>query len=211
MDDNLLRFADDKKFVFIDCETLNLCLHGFRNEPWQIAMIERVGNKIVKKHDLYLDWDSGLKISDGAARVTRFSQYAFDQKKKPACDEMKIVLEALQGADYIAGHNLLGFDVYLLRIAFQRCGLPWKFMMPKIVDTLAFMKGVRMESKISKDEDLLSYQFKQINTVKRLKCSLGALGKEFEIDHDYAGLHNALNDLELNIKVWDKIKYRIQT
>ena len=35
------------------------------------------------------------------------------------------------------------------------------------------------------------------------------MGEEFGIEHDYDKLHDALVDLELNIKVWDKIKYQI--
>ena len=41
------------------------------------------------------------------------------------------------------------------------------------------------------------------------KNSLSALGKEFEIEHDYKSLHNALVDLQLNIKVWDKLKWKV--
>ena len=44
---------------------------------------------------------------------------------------------------------------------------------------------------------------------KGLKTSLGALGKSYLIDHDYEKLHDALVDLELNSKVWDKIKLQI--
>ena len=44
---------------------------------------------------------------------------------------------------------------------------------------------------------------------KGLRTSLGALGKSNNIQHDYANLHDALVDLELNIKVWDKLKYQI--
>jgi len=212
MDDHLLRFAKDKKFTFIDCETFNLCLNECNNLPWQIAMIETVGaEKITEKHDLYIDWDTDLRISEEAKKITRFSQTKFDERKKPADACMNKVYEVLKNSDYIVGHNLLGFDVYILRIAFSKVGLDWKFMMPKILDTLALMKGIRLESKYSKDVDLLAYQYKQIHTIKKnLKCSLGVLGKEFDINHNYDNLHDALVDLELNLKVWNKIKYLIE-
>lgn len=212
MDDHLLRFAKDKKFTFIDCETFNLCLNEFNNLPWQIAMIETLGaEKIVEKHDLYLGWETDLKISEEAKRITRFSDEKFNLKKTSAEECVNKTYEILKNSDYIVGHNLLGFDVYLLRIAFKKFGLDWKFMMPKILDTFALMKGVRLESKYKNGTNLLAYQYKQVHTIKsKLKCSLGALGKEFDIDHNYDALHDALVDLELNLKVWNKIKYLIE-
>ena len=48
MDSHLLRFKDDKLFVFIDFETENLCLNFDHNIPWQMAMLKSRGGK---KHD----------------------------------------------------------------------------------------------------------------------------------------------------------------
>ena len=45
---------------------------------------------------------------------------------------------------------------------------------------------------------------------KWIKSSLTFLGKEFDIDHDYEKLHNAIVDLELNLKVWNRLKYSLQ-
>jgi hypothetical protein len=35
------------------------------------------------------------------------------------------------------------------------------------------------------------------------------LGKEFSIEHEYDRLHDAIIDLKLNLKVWNKLKYMI--
>ena len=45
MDDHLLRYKEDTEYVFIDCETENLCLNREFNLPWQIGMIKVKGNK----------------------------------------------------------------------------------------------------------------------------------------------------------------------
>ena len=45
MDDHLLRFQEDTEYVFLDCETENLCLNREHNLPWQIGMIKMRGNK----------------------------------------------------------------------------------------------------------------------------------------------------------------------
>jgi len=36
------------------------------------------------------------------------------------------------------------------------------------------------------------------------------LGKENGIEHDYESLHDAINDLDLNLKVWNKLKWQIE-
>ena len=57
---------------------------------------------------------------------------------------------------------------------------------------------------------MLDFQIKMLNFRKKgMRTALGALGKSHGIQHDYAKLHDALVDLELNIKVWDKLKYQI--
>ena len=49
------------------------------------------------------------------------------------------------------------------------------------------------------------------NLIKKgVRTNLKALGKFYDIDHDYENLHNALVDLELNIKVWDKLKVQFE-
>ena len=68
-------------------------------------------------------------------------------------------------------------------------------------------RGVKFNEKFKPDTDFLEYQFRlNDKRVKGVKTNLQALGKEFRIEHDYDNLHNALIDLELNIKVWNELK-----
>jgi len=60
-------------------------------------------------------------------------------------------------------------------------------------------------------ESLIEYQYKLLHTYKKgIKTNLTALGKDYTIDHDYENLHNAIVDLELNLKVWNKIKFQVE-
>ena len=43
-----------------------------------------------------------------------------------------------------------------------------------------------------------------------VRTTLKAMGESFDIPHDYDKLHNALVDLELNVKVWDKLKWKFE-
>jgi len=57
----------------------------------------------------------------------------------------------------------------------------------------------------------LEYQYKIMHTRRKgVRTSLAYLGKEFKIEHDHSKLHDALVDLELNLKVWNQLKYQIE-
>ena len=81
MDNHLIRFQK-KKFLFMDFETFNVCLSDQFNLPWQVAtiLIETIENdkgqvKAVERgrQDLYLKWNTDLKISKEAKRITKYS------------------------------------------------------------------------------------------------------------------------------------------
>jgi hypothetical protein len=60
-------------------------------------------------------------------------------------------------------------------------------------------------------ESLIEYQYKIYHTKrKNVRSSLSVLGKENGIEHDYEKLHDAINDLDLNLKVWNKLKWQIE-
>lgn len=210
MDEHLLRFDKEKTYVFIDCETLNLCLNSCHNLPWQIGMIKVIGGKIVDQKDIYIKWDTDLKISDDAARITRYDQKKIDRLGVKPEEIFATVEDWLDSSDYIMGHNTLGFDVYLIKDYYKFMGKSCEHLYPKFIDTNAIAKGIKMGIPYKAGDDLLEYQYKAYHTIKKgVKTNLTALGKEFEIDVDYNNLHDAVNDLILNIKVWDKLKWQI--
>ena len=82
-----------------------------------------------------------------------------------------------------------------------------------MLDTNCIARAEKFNVPYDRDsyDSLLEYQYKLLNKRKKgVKTNLTALGKEFEINHDYDKLHNALVDLELNIKVWDKLKWKVE-
>ena len=48
------------------------------------------------------------------------------------------------------------------------------------------------------------------NEIINVKSWMSLGDSNYEIDHDYDKLHNALVDLELNLKVWNKLKWEIE-
>lgn len=210
MDEHLLRYDKSKKYLFLDCETYNLCLNKCGNLPWQISFIEVRGEEILKKHDYYIKWNNDLQISERAKEITRFNEKEYLRLAVSAEEMEPILTRSIKECDYVVGHNLLGFDLYVLRAFYQTLGKDWDFFSDKIIDTLALARAIKLNIAIPENSNLQLFNYKLLNKkIKNLKTSLGVFGKELGIEHDYANLHNAICDLELNIKVWNKIKWMI--
>ena len=211
MDEHLLRFDKEKEYVFIDCETLNLCLHYCHNLPWQIAMIKAKGDKKTAEKDFFIKWDTKLKISADAARITRFNPKVIEKHGVPPEEIFPTMEDWLDNADYIVGHNILGFDIYLIKEYYKMMGKTIDHLYKKIIDTHSVAKGYKLGIPYNQDDCFLEYQYAAAHKKKKgVKTSLLALGKEFEIEHEYGKLHNALVDLELNLKVWNKLKWNVE-
>ena len=211
MDEHLLRFRKDKNLVFIDCETYNLCLNFCHNVTWQVSMLETDGTKKTDERDYYIKWDTDFKISDDAKRITRYDDNFVQENGKTLKQTLPTIQKWLDKADYIVGHNILGFDIYLIKELYKLHGEDYKPLVPKIIDTNCIARGIKMEIPYRAGEDFTEYQYRIYNTRRKgIRSNLTALGKEFGIDHDYANLHNALVDLDLNLKVWNKLKYSLE-
>ena len=213
MDGHLIRFDKKVKYSFIDLETFNLCLTTEYNEPWQTAIINVTGEEITSRHDLISKWTPKpyLFIKPEIARMNHHSDDRIERDGIYPEDALDIIEESLRACDYIVGHNILGFDVYLIRDYFRHYGREWKWIMPKIIDTRAVAQGIKTNYKYDSKENFLNYQYKLINTrVRGVKTQLKILAKENDIEFDENKLHDALYDLEINLKVWNKLKYQIE-
>jgi hypothetical protein len=214
MDGHLLRFRTDVRYAFVDLETFNLCLHFQQNRPWQVGVLDVVGEKIVGAHDVRVVWPDAphLKVGREAAIITRFDEahhLTLAVNPKPAFDRFWPILKK---ADYIVMHNGLKFDLYLLKGYAEMMGVDWKWIVPKIIDTKAIAQGYKLNYQYNaKKEPLIEYQYRMANNFARgVKTRLEVLGKEFEIEHNYDLLHDAIVDLELNLKVWNRLKTLVE-
>lgn len=210
MKKKLLRFEKDKTIVFIDCETFNLCLNFAHNLPWQISMLKVQGDHIQSSKDFYIKWDTHLKIGKEAARITRYSDKKMERLGIAPEEAYPTIKDWLDNADYIIGHNILGFDLYLIKGLYEYMGHDYTPLVEKMIDTNCIARGIKSGMDYAPEDDFLEYQYKMVNKrIKGVRTSLTALGKEYELEHDYDKLHNALVDLELNLKLWNKLKWQI--
>ena len=176
-------------------------------------MIKVRGKKIISEKDFYLKWDTDLKISDEAAKITRNNQTTINEKGLHPKEVFPTIQDWLDNADYIIGHNVLGFDIYLIKGYYEYMSQDYNHLTEKIIDTNCLARADKFNMPYSENayESLLEYQYRLLGKRKKgVRTNLTALGKEYSIDHDYNNLHNALVDLKLNIKVWEKLKWKVE-
>lgn len=214
MFEDLLRFDQQKTYALIDFETYNLCLNFCQNRPWQLGIILVRGDNIIESKDLIINWtkETDLEISAEAARITRYDHKKVLEKGISPKEAWEIAEPYLNNADFIMGHNILNFDTYLLKGYAEYLNRPWKHYIPKMIDTRSLIQGVKLGIPFNREKDnLIEYQYRMSNkVVKGVKTNLTAVAKEYSIEHDYAMLHDALCDLALNLKVWQKLKFQIE-
>jgi hypothetical protein len=214
MEENLVRFDKKIKILFIDFETSNLCLSSRFNLPWQMALLKVTGGEADGGGESVLvNWGEEFKFSKGALEMAHsFCKDKMQKEGLKPIDAFNKLSDALSDADAIAGHNILGFDIYMIKGMYEKMGrkLPNILGKKKIFDTLALAKGYFNNIPIQKNENPVSYQYKMINNIIRgSKTSLSKVAESFNIEYDQGMLHDALYDLNLNLKVWNKLKYQI--
>jgi DNA polymerase III epsilon subunit-like protein len=203
MDESLLRFDKNQKYLVFDTETEGLNL--IRSRPWQVAWLVVEGGKILEKHDMFLDWPN-LDVSAGAAKITGFTMKEYNKRKESPRKVWEKFSKNLYDKDtFIVGQNLLGFDVYMVNIWRELMKLEADYSyVERIIDTRALAVAIAKDIPVDKD-DFISWQYRLINHRERkLKTSQAFLLKKYNIDHDPKRLHDALYDIEMNFKVFRK-------
>jgi DNA polymerase III epsilon subunit-like protein len=214
MFEELLRFDKKKTYCFFDAETFNLCLNFRQNRAWQLGIVKVQGDNIIGSEDMLVNWtkQTDLRVGAEAARITRYDHSKLLALGKDPKEVWMTAEKYFEECDFIAGHNILNFDAYILKGWAEYLNRPWKHFTPKMIDTRCLALGMKLSIPYDRNMgSLIEYQYRMLNrSVRGTKTSLTALGKEYNIDHDYANLHNAIVDLQLNVKVWNKQKFQIE-
>jgi len=209
MTESLLRYKKNQKYIIFDTETEGLNLRYSR--PWQLSFIEAVGPKVVKSHDLFIDFED-LSPSEGAAKITNFSWNTYNKKKRDKLEVLNFFDKFLYDPNYlIVGHNVLGYDIYIHNVLRLACGKPSDYSyIDRVIDTNCLSKAYRSGMK-TVDGSRILWQYKWLNFFKRgLKTNQAAMLKEFGIEFDKSRLHDGMYDVEKNFELFNKLIYNIE-
>lgn len=206
MQEELLRFKFNQKYIFLDTETEGLNLVSTR--PWQVAWLETVGNKIIHRHDIMIKWDD-LNISDEAARVTGFDKTSYEARAIPPIEAWHRLEKCLYDPEVkIVGHNLLFFDIYILNVWRRAMGMPTDYsFLHRIIDTrslaTAIFKGIPVDH-----NNFTAWQYRMSHMrEKGLSTSQLTMLKHYGIPFNQQMLHSALYDVEKNMEIFFKEIY----
>lgn len=197
------------KTVAFDTETESLSL--FRSRPWQLAYSIVQNNKVLKTVERY-PWFPDLNVSKGAAQITGFSWEKYKDLATPAEDVFEEFSEYLYNEEYLlAGHNIISFDFFMIKTLGLEAKMwkGWSFA-ERAVDTLCLSRHYHNGTKPS-SENFFGDQLKEVGRPARgsKKATLSAMAKEFKIEFDPSKLHDAAEDLKLNIGVLNKLIYAL--
>lgn len=207
----LLRYQNDQKYLLIDTETEGLNL--FASRPWQIAYTICTNKEIGKVNIRYPLWED-LKVSDEAARITRFNKQNYLSLAEKPEDILKDFEQLLLDPSYtIIGHNLLGFDIYILETLRRLTGrvTDWSYL-PRIVDTLCLSRAYR-HNIVPDLKNFTAWQYKMLTMRMKGKgfgASLGAMAREFKIDYNERLAHDAEYDCSINHQVFQKLLWAVE-
>ena len=206
MKESLLRFSSQQDYILFDFETCSLNLGSLNNKPWQLSFLLARGKKILEKQDYYINWEE-LPISADARRITRFNEKKYRKTSVDPIFVLKEFEKYIYDPKYkIVGHNILGFDVYIHGILRSLCGQePDYSYVSRCIDTNCIARAIKNQIKLQEGDDFLSWQYKLLHHRTRgVKTNIKQLLKDYAIDFDEAKLHDALYDIEVNFKIFQK-------
>lgn len=212
MNEELLRFNNKQKYIIFDFETCNLNLASLDNKPWQLGFLLAQGKNILNKFNFLIRWDD-LRISNEARKITGFNDIIYKNKAVDPDLVLKEFEKYLYDEDYlIIGHNILGFDIYIHNILRKNLNKKSNYSyLNRCIDTLSLAKAIKKDIKPDSGQDFLCWQYK-LNSFfeKRMGCSIQALCKKYDIEFDVNMLHDALYDIELNFKIFNKQLWELE-
>jgi len=212
MKKELLRFKKDQKYVFFDFETCGLNLGSLRNKPWQLAFIVIDNERVIDKADYWLKWED-LQVSKGAAKVTGWTAKKYQEKAVDPAAPLEPFEKYLYNDEYLkAGHNILGFDVYMHGIYRRLLNKkPDYSYLNSSLDTLCLSRAINNDISLQESDDFLEWQYKMISLRKaKGRNKLIDLCKQYDIKFNARKLHDALYDIEKNYEVFKKLIWNIE-
>lgn len=205
-----LKKQRNQKYFLWDYETegLNLALA----RPWQVGYgVWSINDGCHFVKERYIDVKD-LKISDDAAKFTRFDRYDYDAKKEDSRMLLDEVESYLYNADYIiVGANIVGYDVMIHSNWRAENGLkPDYSCIDRMFDIVMVNRGIKINNKLTSQADMGTYMISMVSQRSRkIKASVEAACKEFGIEYDKSKAHGAGYDLGLTWEIFKVLNNKL--
>lgn len=204
-----LSYNYGQKFLIFDFESTNLNLIYAR--PFELGFIITQNKKILKEYQAYIWWPD-LKMSKGAAAVTRFNYEEYKEKARPPEEVFTELKKWIDDPEIIyVAHNGIGFDWSIYKTWAKIMG-KWDGWGDKLERTIDTMLCSRIYNDGRRpDSNFLSSQLKEMGKPPKgaKKANLAAMSKALGIEIDEGMTHAALYDVHLTAQVADKLIYKL--
>jgi hypothetical protein len=199
-------------FLCLDTEGESLNV-GF-TRPWQVAWMLADLKQVHWVKTRWIYW-ADLRVSRGAAIKTRFNPADYARNARPAAEVLaEFRADLLNPAYRPVWQSGLSYDNYAIRNWERGCGVAHDdSYLLRSVDTNPLLKAIvkGWQPDISSPEAFLAWQYKGANWIEKgLRTNLSDVGKARKIEHDYAGTHDAANDILLMYKIFKEIVYELE-
>lgn len=199
------------KFCFMDTESDGLNL--YKSKAYQLSYTITAGGREIESVDDYIHYEN-FYMPPAAAMVNKFNPILYKSRAQPLKTVAERFEKKCKGA-IMVGHNVLGFDVYMLNTILLKAGINHDFwFMEQIIDTCALSKSYLTKKKNNEFEDWSDFLFWQASSLsireKGLKSSQGFMLKHFDIPFDKDKLHEALYDVGKNKEVFQKLLFALK-
>jgi lipopolysaccharide assembly outer membrane protein LptD (OstA) len=211
----LLRYNKTQEYITLDTETESL--NTVYAKPFQVSFSVWTLDGQKEFHDYFVWWEN-LRMSAGAAAITKFNYDEYKSKARDPKEILEIVESYLHNPKYkIAAQNFLGYDSMILNAWRRALGMKpiydYLYQPFKTYDTIALSKAYKKQIKLdtSSSNNFLAHQYRLIDYVEKgLKTSIGIMSKEFGIAVDESRLHTADYDIIQNVEIHKKLIWLLE-
>jgi DNA polymerase III epsilon subunit-like protein len=209
MNDQLLRFNFRQKYITFDFETRNLAISN--ETPWQLGYILAEGKIVKKEIERKIFWPN-YEVKPEIAAMNHFDRQTYENEARDPVEVLDEFESYLYDPSYlIVGMNSLGFDCYIHNNWRKTLGRKTDYSwMNRHIDILATFRAIMAGSKTPPKDDLLAWQYNFLhNRDKKVKASLSAQMKHFNLAYDASAHHNAIVDVRYTFEVFWKHLYEL--
>lgn len=210
MQENLLRYDFNKKYIVLDWETNGLNL--LSTLPWQLGFIICQGKSVKQEFERKIWWPD-YEMEPEIATLNHFYRPQYEKEARDPAEVLDEIESYLYNPEYlIIGQNLLGFDVFVHNTFRKKLGRKTDYSyISRVIDTKALSMAIQKGAKNPPRDDFTAWQATWLHHRERgIKTSQAHMLKHYGIEHRPESLHDALTDVKMTFEIFKKQIFELE-
>ena len=101
---SLLRHNRTSKFLYLDFETYNLCLHRDFNAPWQAGLMMVQNNQVIHTKEIHFNWKGKYEMSADNPSAKHYSERKIQEQGVRPVDGFNSILKEIEKCDLVCAN-----------------------------------------------------------------------------------------------------------